>query len=106
MPAIVERPFPGVPAHVETSQQYNEQADNEENCSRSGVGKLALDANKLTDPTARTGDSVKEEEDASDDAGQPQYEAGQRVDQLQQHEPLPEGTASGIRRQLERPDDR
>ena len=89
-------------ADGEARQPHDRQADHEQHRAWRGIREPALDADEFANPAARAGHTVEEEQDATNDAGQPEHQAGERIDELQHRQATPEVTLPGIRRQLQR----
>src|SRR3981081_4323586 len=69
-------------ANGEPGEPHNAKAYHEQHGARRGIGQLALHADELAHPAARTRHAVEEEHNAPHDAGEPDDQAGERVDQL------------------------
>jgi hypothetical protein len=90
----------------EAGEPDNHQAHDEEHRARRGIRELALHADELPHPAAGSRHAVEEEQDASHDAGESKDQPGERIDQLQHRQATPEMALPGIRRQLQRSQDK
>jgi hypothetical protein len=93
-------------ADREAGEPDDHQADHEQHCARRGIRELALHAKELAHPAAGSRHTVEEEHDATHDAGKSEHQPGKRIDQLQHRQATPEVALPGIRRQLQRSQDK
>jgi len=93
-------------ADGEAREPDDGEAHYEEDRAGRGVRQLALHADELANPAARSRHAMEEEQDASHDAGEPEDQAGKRIDQLQRRQATPEVALPGVRRQLQHGQDK
>src|SRR2546428_551583 len=91
---------------VDRDRLTADEAREEEDGAGRGARRLALHADELANPAARSRHAMEEEQDASHDAGEPEDQAGKRIDQLQRRQATPEVALPRVRRQLQHGQDK